>query len=215
MSTSVKGRSGERGAQGQAKDRRVAQGDVTRAQLVQAARELFGTQGYADTSTDEIVSRAGVTKGALYHHFSGKEDLFRAVFEQVQHEISDQAVALFLLPDSWEALTHGCSLWIDAHLDPAVQQICLNDARAVLGAAEVREIENRFGVVALRGALRKGMHAGVFERQPVRPLSLLIAGALSEACLYIADADDTVAARAEVVDLITHMLKAFRTPDSD
>src|ERR1700722_19341538 len=93
------------------RDKRVAQGDATRAALIGAARQLFGEQGYVDTSTDEIVARAGVTKGALYHHFSGKEGLFRAVFEQVQHEVSDQAVAEFLQPDSWQALVGGCTLW--------------------------------------------------------------------------------------------------------
>jgi AcrR family transcriptional regulator len=192
------------------KDKRVAQGDATRAALVRAARELFGEQGYVDTSNDEVVARAGVTKGALYHHFNGKEDLFRAVFEQVQHEVSDQAVAEFLLPDSWDALVKGCSLWIDAHLDPAVRRIVLQDARAVLGWDEVRAIENRFGAVALRGALRKAVHAGVIERQPLRPLSLLLIGALNEGCLYIAGAEDPTAARGEVVTLITRMLSAFR-----
>jgi AcrR family transcriptional regulator len=194
------------------KDKRVAQGDVTRAALIRAARELFGEQGYVETSTDEVVVRAGVTKGALYHHFGGKEDLFRAVFEQVQLDVSDQAVAEFLGPDAWEALLRGCSLWVDAHLDPSVRRIVLQDARAVLGWDEARAIENRFGAVALRGALRKAMHAGVLERQPLRPLALVLMGALGEACLYIADAADPIAARAEVGALITRMLSAFRAP---
>ena len=76
----------------------MAQGDATRAELVRAARELFGEHGYADTSLDEIVTRAGVTKGALYHHFTGKEDLFRAVFEQVHREVTDQVAVVFLGP---------------------------------------------------------------------------------------------------------------------
>src|SRR5580693_5008554 len=107
------------------KDKRVLKGEDTRESLLQAARELFGEQGYAATSTEEIVAKAGVTKGALYHHFSDKESLFRAVFEQVQREVSDQAVVEFLQPDSWEALVAGCRLWLDAHLDPSVRQIVL------------------------------------------------------------------------------------------
>ena len=213
--TDVKTPAAGRAQRALAKDKRVAQGDATRAALIRAGRELFGTQGYADTATDEVVARAGVTKGALYHHFSGKEDLFRAVFEQVQHEVSDQAVAEFLLPDSWEALVRGCSLWIDAHLDPSVRRIVLQDARAVLGWEDVRAIENRFGAVALRGALRKAVHAGVIEPQPLRPLALLLLGALSEGCLYIADAPDPEAARAEVGALITRMFSAFRITPSD
>jgi len=198
--TDVKGR----------QDRRVAQGDATRASLIKAARELFGEKGYVDTSIDEIVARAGVTKGAVYHHFDGKEGLFRAVFEQVHTEVTDQAAAEFLGPDSWTALLDGCALWIDAHLDPAIRTIALQDARAVLGWDEVREIENRFGAVALRGALRKAMHAGVFERRPLRPLALLLMGALGEGCLYIAESNDPGEARSEVLALITDMLGAFR-----
>jgi AcrR family transcriptional regulator len=196
------------------KDKRVAQGEATRAQLISAARQLFGERGYGDTSVDEVVALAGVTKGAVYHHFDGKEGLFRAVFEQVHREVSDRAVVEFLRPDSWEALLGGCGLWIDAHLDPAVRRIVLQDARSVLGWTEVRAIENRFGAVALRGALRKAMVAGVLERQPLRPLALLLAGALGEGCLYISEAADPVEARTEVRGLIIAMLGAFRTPAS-
>ncbi|HEY1828575.1 MAG TPA: helix-turn-helix domain-containing protein [Acidimicrobiales bacterium] len=196
------------------KDKRVAQGDATRAQLIGAARQLFGERGYGETSVDEIVALAGVTKGAVYHHFDGKEGLFKAVFEQVHREVSDRAVAEFLRPDSWEALLRGCGLWVDAHLDVSVRRIVLQDARSVLGWTEVRAIENRFGAVALRGALRKAMHAGVLERQPLRPLALLLIGALGEGCLYISEAADPVEARAEVRSLIIAMLGAFRTPGS-
>src|ERR1700743_2494735 len=90
------------------KDKRVRQGQQTREALLQAARALFGANGFGATSTEEIVARAGVTKGALYHHFSDKETLFRAVFEQVQREVSDAAVTEFLLPDPWHALVSGC-----------------------------------------------------------------------------------------------------------
>jgi AcrR family transcriptional regulator len=195
------------------KDKRVAQGATTRAALVAAGRELFGERGYADTATDEVVARAGVTKGALYHHFRGKEDLFRAVVEQVQQDVSDRAVAEFLGPDSWVALVRGCTLWVDVYRDPAVRRILLQDARAVLGWDEVRGIENRYGAVALRGALRKAMHAGVIERQPLRPLAQLLMGALAEACVYLTDAADPAAAQAEVDTLIERLLAAFRVAD--
>jgi AcrR family transcriptional regulator len=218
MSTSVKGKASKprRAAPPGGTDRRVAAGDATRASLIAVARSLFGEQGYAETSADEIVAAAGVTKGALYHHFDGKEDLFRAVFEQVELEISDLAAALFLnVPDPWEALTRGCALWVEAYLDPAVQRIVLTDARAVLGSAEVRVIESRYGAVALRGALRKAVNAGVIARRPLRPLSQMLAGALGEACLYIAESDDPEQARAEVIDLIETMMSGFRTsPDA-
>jgi AcrR family transcriptional regulator len=195
---------------GKGPDKRIAQGTATREALLAAARELFGERGYAETSTDDVVSRAGVTKGALYHHFSGKEALFRAVVEQVQLDASDQAVAEFLGPDSWIALRRGCALWVDAHLDPAVRRILMQDARSVLGWEEARAIENRFGAVALRGALRKAMTAGVLHRRPLRPLSLLLMGTLSEACLYIAESEDPPTARAEVDTLLEEILGGFR-----
>lgn len=193
-------------------ERRSAQAGETRDALVAAARELFGSQGYAATSTEEIVERAGVTKGALYHHFADKVALFRAVFEQVQLEVSDTAVAEFNQPDSWAALTAGCRLWVEAHADPAIRQIALIDARGVLGWEAAREIETRFSTVALRGALRKAMHAGVITRQPLRPLSLMLIGALSEACLYVAATDDKMMASEEVGDLVLVLLSGLRSP---
>ncbi len=197
----VKGRPG-----GPPEKTRAAQGATTRAALVASARRLFGTRGFASTSLDEIVAEAKVTKGALYHHFQGKEDLFAAVYEEVQREVSDQVVAKFLEPDPWEALVQGCELWIDANLDPGVQRIVMRDARAVLGWETVRDVEARFGAVPLRGVLRKAMRLRRIRQYPLRPLALMIMGALNEGCFYVGDADDRTAARDEVRTLLTTLL---------
>jgi AcrR family transcriptional regulator len=191
-------------------DKRLVQGEATRAALLNAARQLFGEQGYAATSTEDIVATAGVTKGALYHHFGGKQELFAVVLEQVLHEVSDAVVAIFNQPDPWRDIVDGCAAWIDAHRDPAVRRIVLTDARSVLDEEVVRGIENRFAVVALRGALRKNMTAGVLDQEPLRPLALMLIGALREACLYVAGAEDQAAARDEAVALVTRMLSSFR-----
>jgi AcrR family transcriptional regulator len=184
--------------------------------LLVAALELFGTEGFADTSLDDVVARAQVTKGALYHHFGSKERLFAAVYEQLQHDVSDRVVEEFLLPDPWQALVVGCNLWIDAHVDPAVQRIVLRDARAVLGWQAVREVENRFGVVPLRAVLRRALRVGMIAPAPLRPLALMIMGGLSEACFYIADADDPGVAREEVRALVQTLLDgiAVARPDA-
>src|ERR1700733_11700389 len=99
-------------------NRKVAQGASTRASLLVAGRKLFGASGYADTSIEDIAAAAGVTKGALYHHFAGKDALFRAVYEQVKREITDQVAPSFLEPAPWDALVAGCQATLDAHLDP-------------------------------------------------------------------------------------------------
>jgi AcrR family transcriptional regulator len=190
-----------------------AQGQQTRTELIAAGREVFGELGYGATSTEEIVARAGVTKGALYHHFSGKDDLFQAVYEQVELEVAEQVAEVFMAPDPWGALVDGCTLWIEAHQDPAIRRIVLRDARAVLGWDVVRQLDSRFGAVGLRGALRRAMNAGVMQRQPLRPLSLILLGALAEACLYVADTDGAAEAREEVEELIAGLLSGLRLPD--
>jgi AcrR family transcriptional regulator len=183
---------------------------------MEAARSLFGEEGFADTSLDDVVARASVTKGALYHHFGGKEQLFAAVYEQVQLEVSDRVVAEFLLPDPWEALLVGCELWIDAHVEPSVQRIVLRDARAVLGWHGVREVENRFGVVPLRAVLRRAVRVGLIDKsKPLRPLALMVMGALTEACFYVADAEDPAVAREEVRALMEQLLRGIAAAPAD
>lgn len=192
------------------RNQRVVQGEETKAALLAAARELFGANGYASTSLEDVVARAGVTKGALYHHFRGKTELFQAVYEQVKREVSDEVVVVFLEPDAWHALTAGCQLMIDAQLDAAVRRIVLHDARSVLDWETIRSVENRYGAVGLRGVLRRAVRTGVIEDQPLRPLALLLSGALGEACFYVADADDPRAAREEAGRLVLRLLEGLR-----
>ncbi len=191
-------------------NKKVAQGATTRAALIETGRALFGAQGFADTPIDEIVAAAGVTKGAFYHHFSGKEDLFREVFEQTEREITDRVAPTFVEPEPRDALVQGCLATLDAHLDPAAQRITRLDGRAVLGWEAAREIESRYGAVLLRGALRRAMHAGVIERLPLGPLAQMLHGALTEAGFAIADAPDPAQAREEVGMLITRWLDGLR-----
>jgi AcrR family transcriptional regulator len=205
VSTAVKGQ-----GRGRSDTTRATQGAATRATLIARARRLFGIKGFAATSLDEIVAEAHVTKGALYHHFQSKEDLFAAVYEAVQGEVSDHVVAEFLCPEPWDALVRGCELWIDANLDPAVQRIVMRDARAVLGWQVVREVEARFGAVPLRGVLRRAMRAKLIRPYPLRPLALMLMGALNEACFYVADADEPITARDEARLLVRSLLEGLR-----
>jgi hypothetical protein len=107
---------------------RVVQGEATREALLGAARDLFGARGYSETSLDAIAATAGVTKGALYYHFSGKEELFQLVFEQVMRELSSQLRLVLRDPDPWKRIVSACRKYIELHTDPAVQRIVLRDA---------------------------------------------------------------------------------------
>jgi AcrR family transcriptional regulator len=129
-------------------NRKVQQGVETRAALLAAGRRLFGGQGYADTSTEDLAAAAGVTKGALYHHFSGKDDVFRAVYEQVKQQITEDVAPSFMQRDPWDALVGGCMATLDAYLDAEVRRIVMSDGRSVLGWEAVRDVEARYGAIA-------------------------------------------------------------------
>ena len=192
------------------KSKKVKQGEATRQALLEAARTLFGERGYAATSLDEVVQAARVTKGALYHHFGGKQELFAAVYEQVKREVSERAATAFLEPDPWEDLCAGCQAMLDAHLDPLVRRILLHDAQAVLDADTIRRVENRYGAVVLRGALRRSIRAGVIQPLPLKALALMLTGAILEGCMAIAHAEDPDQAREDVGNVLNSLLQGLR-----
>src|SRR2546421_10255411 len=108
---------------------------ATREALIAAARELFAERGYAAVGTEEIVRAAGVTRGALYHHFAGKRELFEAVHEDDERQLVERiaASAISTSADPLQALHAGAQAFLDACEDPAVQRIALVDAPSVLG----------------------------------------------------------------------------------
>ena len=192
------------------KGKKHERGEATREALIEAARSLFGERGFAGTSLDEIVRTAGVTKGALYHHFSDKEDLFKAVAESVRRDTTQKLQDLFLLPHPFGALEVGCLAIFDAYLDPAVRQIVLTDARSVLSPTAYGELRSRDESAFVRATLRRAMREGAIETQPLRPLAAMLTGAIGEACTLIADADDPSAARAEVGQVLGRLLSGLR-----
>jgi AcrR family transcriptional regulator len=193
------------------KGRKAEQSEATRGELVRVARELFADRGYAAVPTEEIVQRAGVTRGALYHHFKDKRALFRAVVEQLEQETAERVASAALeQADPWQVQITALNTYLDVCLDPAVQTILLIDAPSVLGPAEWREIEATYGLALVRMGLESVMDAGQIERQPVEPLAHLMLGALSEAGLMIARAEDQQAARREVGEGVERLLDGLR-----
>ena len=192
------------------KNRRVEQGEATRDHLIRAARGLFATRGYANVGTEEIVRAAGVTRGALYHHFAGKADLFRAVAEEVDRDLVARLASVAAnARDPLDAMRRGAAAFLDACLDDEVQQITLIDAPAVLGWAQWREMGAQYGVGLVEGVLAAAMDAGQIERQPVRPLAHVLIGAMDEAALMVARADDVAVARAEVGQIVDRLIEGM------
>jgi AcrR family transcriptional regulator len=182
---------------------------ATRAALVDAARELFTERGFAGVGTETIVRAAGVTRGALYHQFADKVELFAAVYESVEERLGqrvDDRISAAGETDPLAMMRLGAEVWLDACAEPEVQRIALIDGPAVLGWQRWREIGLRYGLGLLEAILTHAMNVGRIPRRPVPPLAHVLIGALDEAALYIARADDPSRARAEMGDVIDELL---------
>jgi AcrR family transcriptional regulator len=189
--------------------RQAQRSEATRAALVAAARPLFAERGFAGVGTEEIVRAAGVTRGALYYQFRDKQDLFAAVFEQLEAELAQRIGAVVAgagAPDPVAALRAGTDAWLDACAEEELRRIVLLDAPAVLGWARWREIGLRYGMGLVTAGLQAAIDAGRLAPQPVAPLAHVLIGALDEAALYVATADDREAARAEVGAVLDRLL---------
>ena len=185
---------------------------TTRAALVAAATELFATQGYAGTPREDIVRAAGVTRGALYHHYADKADLFRAVFEAMEADVMARiGAAATGSDDPVEQLRLGCRAYLDEALDPGVRRICIIDAPAVLDDATRREIATRYALGMVREVVAAAVDQGRMAPQPVEALSQLLLAAVMAGAQYVANAPDPSAARQEAGDAIEALLDGLTT----
>jgi AcrR family transcriptional regulator len=189
--------------------RQAARSEATRGRLIRASRQLFAKHGYAGVGTEQIVKRARVTRGALYHHFADKRDLFLAVHEELEEEMVERigaALANAGSDDPVEAMKVAVRAFLDTALDPGRSRITLIDAPSVLGWAEWREIDARYGLGLASAALQAAMDAGRIRQQPVAPLANIFVAALGEAGILVATADDPEAARAEVLGALEALI---------
>jgi AcrR family transcriptional regulator len=193
---------------------KAAQREATVAALISAARALFAEKGYAGVGTEEIVQRAGVTRGALYHHFKGgKEDLFHAVLVQVSAETTQRVLAKAdAAGDPWETLMVGVDAFLDASAIPEVQQIMLIDGPSVLGWDVWRAADGEFALTAMQQVLQHAMDTGRMVSQPARPLAHVLLGAIDEAAMVVARSEDPEAARAEMGRTVRRLLEGLRGP---
>jgi AcrR family transcriptional regulator len=186
---------------------------TTRAALLTAARQMFAEAGYAGTGREDIVAAAGVTRGALQHHFGDKLGLFQAVYEGMEREVMVRVTeaAMRAGDDPLEQLRAGCHAYLDAVLDPAVQRICAIDGPAVLAPDVRQEITDRYALGLVREALALGMKRGLIATAPVEAFARVLLAGSTAAAEYVATAAHPRAARkdaARSLDLILDRLRA-------
>ena len=187
----------------------------TRAALIAAARRLFGSEGFAEVGAERVAREAGMTRGALYHQFTDKADLFAAVLDQVEAEIAQRvadAVAGFAADGTVGMLVAGADAWLDASSEADLQRIVLLDGPSVLGWDRWREICLRHTVGLIAALLRDGIARGSLVAQPVDALTHVLVGAVDEAALYIARAEHTAEARADMDLVIRRLTLALAAP---
>jgi AcrR family transcriptional regulator len=184
---------------------KAEQSDATRRALLDAARSLFAEHGFADTSTEAVVQAAGVTRGALYHHFRDKTALFRAVYEDLeQHLVNEVSKQVDGVDEPLTMLRRGADVFLTMCLDPAVMRVVLLEGPTVLGWELWRQIDQAYGLGMVRGALEMARAAGVIKDAPLDALAHVLMGGLMEGSLYLANAApaDRAAARVEVSEAL-------------
>jgi len=180
---------------------------ATTRQLLDAARELFAADGYAASSLDSVVERAGVTKGALYHHFPGKRELFAAVYKREQSTLAGTVEAAYRRKNnSWEGFRAGCRAFFDASLDPGVQRITLLDAPGALGWQQMREIEADYSLALLKRGIAAAIEDGHIPARPIDPLAHLLLGAMCEAAMMVARSQDQKAETRRYLNELKRLL---------
>jgi AcrR family transcriptional regulator len=185
--------------------------EATRAALIAAARRLFTERGYEEVAAEEIVRAAGVSRGALYHHFGGKRELLEATYEQLEAESTERVARIVLgseLESPLEAMMAGVEAFLDECAEPELRQIALRDAPAVLGWDRWREIGAANGLGLIEASLAAAIEAGEIRPLPVKPLAHLLLGALDEAAMLVARSENPNS-RAEVTAVLLALLHGF------
>lgn len=185
---------------------------ATRAALIAAGRKLFAEHGFAGVGTESLVREAGVSRGALYHQFGDKTELFADVLAAVEAAVTQRLVAG--MPSGGEAdlvaiMTGALEAWLDACEEPEVQRIVLIDGPSVLGWVRWRAICQHHVLGLIESVLARAAADGVLLPLPVKPLAHLLLAIADEAALYLAAANDRATARDEIVQIVDTMVRAL------
>jgi AcrR family transcriptional regulator len=187
--------------------RRAQYSASTKRALLDVAQDLFTEHGYAATSLDAIAAGAQVTKGALYHHFANKKELYEAVLEDVEQELVEKLEAAGASRKPWDRLHAMCRAYLDACRDPALARMLVLEAPVVLGWKTWCNLEQKYEVAAFARCLGE---AGALS-EPAETLAQVILGALTTGARVIATSEDPDRARAEVERTIDRLLAGLRS----
>lgn len=200
------------------RNRKVEQGEHSRDALIASAIALFAEKGFAETSTTEIVDRAGLTRGALYHHFADKDQLFEAALDAVEGDIFDrvQAAGARLGDDVRRRLGTGVDVFLDACLEPAVQRILLQEAPSVLGWSRWQRLDRpRCARRLLAVSLEEAVDRGLIVAPSAPALTHLVYGGLVQAGIVIAGAEDPRAMRTTMGEAVHRLLDSLFRPEPE
>lgn len=189
----------------------------TRALLLATARQMFSELGYAHTSMDDLTARAGLTRGALYHHFGDKKGLLAAVVEQLDAEMDERLRAITdTAENAWDGFRQRCRAYLEMALEPEIQRIMLRDARAVLGGGSPEA--QRHCIESMRQLIENLVLQGVLVQAQAQALAALIYGSLAEATVWIAEAengDTRLAQASQAFDLLLRGVLKRPTDSTD
>ncbi len=186
--------------------------EATRGRLIGTARRLFAAKGFAATSTEEILGEADVSRGALYHHFPSKTDLFQATFEQVEDELTAKVLEVATSggeTDPMRILQLGFAAFLDQCLNPEVQRIVMLDGPTVLGWDLWHELDERYAFGTIKAVLSVAAETGRIEESAVEPLTHLLLGAVMQAGMVVARSDDPLTAKKAMTDTFAGIVSAL------
>ncbi|WP_062047417.1 TetR/AcrR family transcriptional regulator [Bacillus sp. JCM 19034] len=189
--------------------------EVTIENLISIARKQFTLRGYHKTSLEDLVKEAGVTRGALYHHFKNKKGLFLTVFERIQLEIAEQVESeAAKSTDVWRQLLNGCQAFIMSAIKEDNRQILLIDGPAVLGWETWRQMDESYSMKSLYEQLHLMQAAGHLRPTSIEALTHILSGAMNESALWLAQQSDYKSKLEDVMNVLTQTIYTFKKEES-
>jgi AcrR family transcriptional regulator len=193
--------------------RRDEYSDATRLALVESAMGLFADKGFTATSLDEVAANARLTKGAIYHHFASKVDLFGAVCDYVVVEsVAQMTQAAASAPSAWEGALAALDIFLESELDPVMQRVCFIEGPAALGFERWWAFGERYYVEAIRSIVDRMSAEGTLDVPDSDTLSQMLFGAITAGVLHLVRSDDPRAEIEKVRDVVIRIMAGLASP---